>query len=53
MDEFKIDYMPDGWIVVKGAQTAPRGWVWVSNGKSRFVGEYEHALVLEDEARRE
>lgn len=50
LDEYKIDHIPDGWRKVKGALTAPIGWVWYCNGKSRFSGnkEYEHALVPEE-----
>lgn len=41
----KLDRLPKGWKALEGATTAPKGWVWASNGKSRFSGEYEHALV--------
>lgn len=41
------DCIPDGWGVIGGAMTAPRGYVWISNRKSLFGGEYEHALVPE------
>ena len=37
--------MPEGWNIVKGASTAPNGFVWVSNGKSFFGGERERALL--------
>lgn len=37
--------IPIGWKVIKGATTAPLGYVWISNGKSRFSGEYEHGLL--------
>ncbi len=43
--------MPQGWKVRKGATTAPIGYVWVYNGKSRFGGEYEQALVPESEVK--
>ena len=43
------DSAPDGWSKLEGATTAPRGYAWYSNNKSRFGGEYEHALVKEDE----
>lgn len=36
--------MPDGWRVIEGATTAPRGSVWVGHG-SRFGGSYEHGLL--------
>lgn len=48
MDALKIDSIPEGWKPIRGAQTAPLGWVWICNGKSRFGGEYEHALVPEE-----
>lgn len=37
--------IPDGWKVREGAQTAPLGYVWIWNGKSRFSREYRAALV--------
>ncbi len=37
--------IPRGWSVIKGATTAPRGYVWVSNNKSHFGGERKQALV--------
>lgn len=43
-----LDSLPDGWRYIEGAQTAPRGWRWANNGKSRFGGEYENALIMED-----
>ena len=39
--------LPEGWRYIDGAQTAPMGYRWASNGKSRFSGEYEHALIKE------
>jgi hypothetical protein len=46
MGEIKIyDKMPKGWKRLKGAQTARRGYEWICNGKSRFGGEYRHALL--------
>lgn len=50
IDSFKIDHIPDGWREIKSANTAPDGWVWFCNGKSRFANEwrdYRHALVPE------
>ena len=38
------DEAPEG-IVLEGAATAPKGMIWMSNGKSRFHGEYRHWLV--------
>jgi len=43
-----LDTPPDGWVIVPQASTAPIGWRWWSNGKSRFGGEYESALVREE-----
>lgn len=37
--------MPDGWTEIKGAMTAPVGYIWICNNKSRFSGEYEQALL--------
>lgn len=37
--------VPEGWKKVKGAMTSPKGYSWYSNGKSRFSGECECALV--------
>ena len=39
------DTMPDGWIEIKGATTAPNGYVWINNRKSIFTKEYRHALL--------
>lgn len=36
---------PEGWKVLTGATTAPAGYVWISNGKSLFGGEYEQGLL--------
>lgn len=43
------DSAPDGWSKLEGATTAPKGYAWYSNNKSRFSDEYRHALVKEDE----
>lgn len=46
MNERKIVLeMPIGWKVLKGATTAPCGFIWVYNGKSLFGGERESALL--------
>ena len=39
------DRLPKGWIFLSGARTAPYGYKWISNGKSRFSNDYEHALL--------
>ena len=31
--------MPEGWSFVEGATTAPKGYRWIHNNKSRFSGE--------------
>ena len=40
-----LNELPKGWRLIKGAQTAPVGYVWVNNNKSRFSKEYQHALL--------
>lgn len=49
MDIKKLDKLPEGWKYTKGAQTAPQGYKWANNGKSRFKPGYEQALVKVDE----
>ena len=39
------DTIPEGFIKTEGATTAPKGYTWYNNGKSRFGGEYENVLV--------
>ena len=39
------DSMPDGWKEIRGAQTAPSGYVWIWNCKSIFSPEYQRALL--------
>jgi hypothetical protein len=39
------DTMPDGWVEIRGATTAPNGYVWINNRKSIFTKEYRHALL--------
>ena len=39
------DSMPDGWKEIRGAQTAPNGYVWIWNRKSIFSPEYRQALL--------
>lgn len=43
-----FDAMPDGWVITEGATTAPAGFIWINNGKSRFGGEYAYGLLPED-----
>lgn len=37
--------LPTGWKVLIGATTAPHGYVWCSNGESRFSPGYRHGLI--------
>lgn len=37
--------MPEGWKEIRGATTAPNGYVWINNHKSVFSEEYRHALL--------
>lgn len=39
--------LPDGWIILKGATTAPKGYKWISNNKSRFSGERKLAFIYD------
>ena len=41
----KLENLPEGWRRNEKAMTAPRGWYWADNGKSRFKPGFEHALV--------
>ena len=41
----RLEELPDGWVIIKNATGAPKGWLWASNGKSRLGSDYEHALV--------
>jgi len=43
-----LDHAPEGWKVVGGCTNAPAGYRFISNNKSRFGGEYQHALVKEE-----
>ena len=40
-----LDALPEGWRYIEGALTAPTGFRWACNGKSRFSPGYRHALV--------
>lgn len=40
-----LNRMPDGWRKLEGATTAPQGYVWICNNKSRMSGERETALI--------
>jgi hypothetical protein len=41
----KLETLPEGWRRNEKAMTAPRGWYWADNGKSRFKPGFEHALI--------
>lgn len=41
--------MPSGWRRIIGATTAPRGSMWIYNGKSYFSGERKKALLVKEE----
>ncbi len=41
--------MPSGWRRVMGALTAPRGSMWIYNGKSLFSRERKIALLVKEE----
>lgn len=47
----KLETLPKGWMRLKGALTAPRGWYWASNRKSPFSGEREVALIRDPKYR--
>ena len=38
-----LEYPPKGWV--KTNVDSPPGWQWYNNGKSRFSGKREIALV--------
>ena len=42
--------LPKGWKRLSGATTAPKGYIWIYNGKSRFGGGYKK--TVEDEMRK-
>ncbi len=41
----RYDTMPPGWRELRGATTAPSGYVWIWNGKPIFSKEYRHGLL--------
>ena len=45
-----LDHVPEGWRAIGGAVNHPSGYRFITNNKSRFGGEYQHALVKEDVA---
>lgn len=44
--------VPKGWKELEGATTAPNGFKWIYNGKGRFGGGFEQALVPASELRK-
>lgn len=40
--------LPKGWVKDFGATTAPKGSIWIHNNKSRFSGEREMGLLIEE-----
>lgn len=40
--------LPNGWVEDYKATTAPKGSVWINNGKSRFGGEYKQGLLIKE-----
>lgn len=45
-----LDHVPEGWRVIGGANMAPNGYRFINNNKSRWSGQYKHALVSEEVA---
>lgn len=41
------DKLPKGWVVIKRATTAPCGYKWITNNKSRFSGERKLAFIYD------
>lgn len=39
------DKVPHGWREDKRALTAPMGYVWITNGESRFKGNRKSGLI--------
>ncbi len=44
----KLNKLPKGWVKTKGATTAPNGYYWANNGKSRFKPGRKNALIKEN-----
>ena len=43
-----LSKLPEGWSYITRSTTAPNGYRWASNNKSRFKPGYKNALVKED-----
>ncbi len=46
-----FENIPAGWSKLSGATTAPIGYLFISNGKSRFSKEYRCGLVKDNTQR--
>lgn len=42
------DKLPDGWIILKGATTAPKGYKWIRSTKSIFDKNKKLAFLKEE-----
>ena len=40
-----FEQLPDGWEILEGALTAPIGFAWITNGKSRFSNEFKRGFL--------
>lgn len=40
-----FDKLPEGWRILEGATTAPRGYRWIDNKKSFFSKEHRMAFI--------
>ena len=43
--------LPVGWDILWGAVTAPQGYIFIWNKKSRFTGEYKCGLISVEKVR--
>lgn len=48
----ELPYSCRDWTPISGANTAPSGYIWYSNGKSRFDEKYKTALFRKEAMRR-
>lgn len=39
--------LPDGWIILKGATTAPKGYKWIRSTKSIFDKNKKYGFIKE------
>lgn len=40
-----LDKLPDGWVKICDATTAPDGYYWANNRQNPFSDKYRHALI--------